>query len=252
MTAQRCDPNLLDHVKSFAGNMIDIQDKFFIIKDHLVNADETLLHCGKESCWTKKIEARFKSGGSVEVDSKAIGSLTSFVSASGIIWLLDLCLKLLESAATEGDLHLQNPVQDHEKMSENSPLSILAVESSSGLLHRCLWDITIQSFIDVVQKCSRTASQEIVLLTDNLGIHRQPKSILKALERDYYQIYYPPSCSHFIRPLDELLLASLKHQVDSISSSILQQHLFWENVMPNLQETVFEAVMEPFPIVFTV
>ncbi len=73
-------------------------------------------------------------------------------------------------------------------------------------------------------KFSCTASQEIVLLTDNLGIHQQPKSILKALERDYYQIYNPPSCSHFIRPLDELLLANLKHQVYSISSSILQQH----------------------------
>jgi hypothetical protein len=91
MTVQRCDPNLLDHVKSFAGNMIDIQDKFLIIRDHLVNADETLPHCGKESCWTKRIEPRFKSGGSVEVDSKAVGSLTLFVSASRIIWLLVLC-----------------------------------------------------------------------------------------------------------------------------------------------------------------
>jgi hypothetical protein len=84
--------------------MIDIQDKFFIVKDHLVNGDETLLHCGKESCWTKKIEARLKIGGSVEVDSKAVGSLTPFISASGIIWLLVLCLKLLKSTETEGDL----------------------------------------------------------------------------------------------------------------------------------------------------
>jgi hypothetical protein len=102
--------SLLNDINSFScgqshgeisppGSKIDIQDKFFI-KDHMVNADETLLHCGKESCWTKKIEPRFKSGGSVEVDSKAIGSLTSFVSASGIIWLLDLCLKLLEQRET--------------------------------------------------------------------------------------------------------------------------------------------------------
>jgi hypothetical protein len=34
-----------------------------------------------------------------------------------------------------------------------------------------------------VRKCSCTASKEIALLTDNLGIHQQPKSILKALER---------------------------------------------------------------------
>ncbi len=54
---------------------------------------------------------------------KAVGSLTPFVYASGIIWLLVLCLKVLESAATEGDLHLQIPVQDHGKMSENSPYS---------------------------------------------------------------------------------------------------------------------------------
>jgi hypothetical protein len=252
MTVQRCDPNSLDHVKSFVGNMIDIQDKFFISKDHLVNADETLLQGGKESCRTKRIEARFKSGGSVDIDSKAVGSLTPFVSASGIVWLLVLCLKLPKSTAREGDLHLQIPVQDHEKRSENSPLSILVVGSSSGLLSSHLWDIAIQSFIDIVRKCSCTPSKEIVLLTDNLGIHRQPKSILKALERDCYQLYFPPNCSHFIQPLDDLLFANLKCQVYSITSSILQQHLFWENAMPNLQETVFEAVMESFPIVFTV
>jgi len=252
MTTQRCDPNSLDHVKSFIGNMIDIQDKFFICKDHLVNADETLLHGGKESCQAKRIEARFKSGGSVGVDSKAVGSLTPFVSASGVVWLLVLCLKLPKSTTKDGDLHLQIPVQDHEKRSENSPLSILVVGSSSGLLTSGLWDIAIQSFIDVVRKCSHTPSKEIVLLTDNLGIHQQPKSVLKALERDCYQLYFPPNCSHFIQPLDDLLFANLKRQVYSISSSILQQHLFWENRMPNLQETVFEAVMESFPIVFTV
>ncbi len=50
----------------------------------------------------------------------ALSLSTLFVPASGIIWLLALCLKVLESVAKEGKLHLQIPFQEHEKMSENS------------------------------------------------------------------------------------------------------------------------------------
>ncbi len=251
MTAQRCDPNSLDHVKCFISNMAEIQNMYFISKDHLVNADETLLHGTKDSCRVKRIEAKSKSGGSVDVDSNAVGSLTPFVSASGLVWLLVLCLKLPKSTTRDGDLNLYIPVSNRKKRSDNSPMSILVLGSSSGLLTSALWDVAIQAFIDVVRKCSSTPLKEIVLLTDNLGIHRQPDSIKKALERDCYQIYFPPNCSHFIQPLDDILFANLKRQIYSISSSILLQHLFWDITAPNLQEIVIDAVMELFPIVFT-
>ena len=120
ITAQRCDPNSLDHVKYFINNIVEIQNKYFISKDHLVNADETLLHGTKESCHTKWIKAKAKSGGSAEVDSNAVGSLTPFVSASGLVWLLVLCLKLPKSTSRDGDLCLHIPVSNRKKRSENS------------------------------------------------------------------------------------------------------------------------------------
>ena len=71
MTAQRYDPNSLDHVKYFISNIVEIQNKYFISKNHLLNIDETFLHETKESCHTKWIEAKAKS---VEVDSNAVNS----------------------------------------------------------------------------------------------------------------------------------------------------------------------------------
>ena len=120
MTAQRCDPNSLDHVKYFINNIVETQNKYFISKDHLVNANKTFLHGTKESCCTKWIEAKVKSNGSVEVDSNAVGSLTTFVSASGFVWLLVLCLKLPKSTTRDGDLCLHIPVSNCKKRSENS------------------------------------------------------------------------------------------------------------------------------------
>ena len=158
---------------------------------------------------------------------------------------------LLNAVRMSMELCLQIPVCDREKRS-NSPLSILVLGSSSGLLTSALWDIAVQLFIDVVQNCSNYPSKEIILLTDNLGIHRQPDSILKALQRDCYQLYFPPNCSHFIQPLDNLLFASLKHQIDSISSSLFHQHHLWEVTAPNHQEIIVDAIMQLFPSVFTI
>ena len=137
------------------------------------------------------------------------------------------------------------------KKEVRTPMSILVLGSSSGLLTCALWDVAIQAFFNVVQKCLSIPSKEIVLLTDNLGIHCQLDSIKKALESDYYQIYFLPNCSHFIQPLDDILFANLKHQAYSISSSILHQHFFWDATTLNLQKIVIDAVMESFPIVFT-
>ena len=129
---------------------MEIQNKYFISKDHLVNADETLLHGTKESCQTKWIEAKVKSGGSAEVDSNAVGSLTPFVSASGLVWLLVLCLKLPKSTSRDGDLCKHIPVSNHKKRSENSPMSILILGSSAGLPTGALLDVAIQAFIEDV------------------------------------------------------------------------------------------------------
>jgi len=251
MTKQQCDENSPANVKSFISNMLDMSTKYFISKDHLVNADETLLHGTKDSAKLKRIEARYESGGSVDVPSGAIGSLTPFVSASGIVWLLVISLKLPQSSKKGQDVQLYIPVSNHEKRSENSPFSILVLASSSGLLTSSLWDIAIQKFIEVIQTCSSSPLKEILLLTDNLGIHRQPKSIQKALEKGCFQFYFPPNCLHFIQPLDNLLFANLKRSIYSISTAILQQHLFWNERVSNVQEIIIDSVMESFPTVFT-
>jgi hypothetical protein len=110
----------------------------------------------------------------------------------------------------------------------------------------------VKQFIEIVRNSSSTPSKEILLLTDNLGIHRQPESICKALNRDCYQIYFPPNCSHFIQPLDNLLFANLKRQVYRISAGILNESLLWDEKTPSLQEIVIDAVQESFPSVFSV
>jgi len=127
----------------------------------------------------------------------------------------------------------------------------LILGSATGLLSSSLWDICINELNEVVCNCSNTPAKEIVLLTDNLGIHCQPESISDALNHDLYQIYFPPNCSHFVQPLDNILFAGLKRKIYKISSSLLCEALFWEKDTVNLQELILTAVLESFPTIFS-
>lgn len=246
-----CDESIRD-IEIFIENYKEILEKFPVNLDHLINADETLLRGAKDSCTIRRIEAQLKSGGSIPVDTKSIGSLTPFVSASGIVWLVVICLKLPKSSESRDELNVWIPSEQYQKRSDNSPLATLLLGSSSGLLNSYLWDIAVKRLIEVVRNCSITPSKEIILLTDNLGIHRQPSSICDALCHDLYQIYFPPNCSHFIQPLDNILFAGLKRKMYKISASILSQSMLWEGEAPNLQKLVLTSVAESFPSIFSI
>jgi hypothetical protein len=210
MPKNRIQEESIEDVNSFIKNYQEIQEQFPVNPDHLINADETLLRGAKDSCSIRRIEAQAKSGGSVAVDPKCIGSLTPFVSASGIVWLVVFCLKLPKTSENKEMLNIWIPAEQKQKRSENSPLSTLLLGSSSGLLNSYLWDIAVKRLIEIVCNCSSTPTKEIILLTDNLGIHRQPSSICDALLHDLYQIYFPLNCLHFIQPLDNILFGGLK------------------------------------------
>ena len=252
MGKQQINNQSLVDIEKFICNMKEITNKFYIQADHLVNADETLLHASKSFCNVERIEVVYKSGGSEVPPSMTVGSLTPFVSSSGVFWLLVFCFKIPRSNEKEGKLEIYIPLQGREKQSENSPFSILLLGSTSGLLNSSLWDISIQYFIKIIREISNFPQKEIVLLTDNLGIHCQPSSVANALKKGCYQIYFPPNSSHFIQPLDNLLFANLKQSVYHLCGLCHSQSMFWTGVAPSAQELVVDAVMECLPSVFSV
>jgi len=118
MNSKRCHEKCIDYTCVYIEDMKDIQERFKINNDHLVNADETWLRGGKDHCQITRIEARYKSGGSEKIDTNAsIELLTPFVSSSH---------------------------------------SILVLGSATGLLDSKLWNICITHFIRTVKKCSMT------------------------------------------------------------------------------------------------
>ena len=133
--------------------------------------------------------------------------MTPFVSAEGTTWLLVFCLKI-PRRKDDTPLSVYIPKEEKGWRSQNSPLGTLILGSSSGLLDSKLWEIALLKFIEIVRTCSLYPACKIVLILDNLGIHRQPCTIEKALKDSCYLVYLPPNTSHFTQPLDIILFSA--------------------------------------------
>ena len=252
MASSRTDSITLNHLETFMENFQEAMERYRPPLDHLVNADETILRAAKDGVKIARIESRAKSGGSETLSSKAsIGSLTPFVSASGTTWLLVYCLKI-PRRKDDSPFEVFVPSDSKEMRSLNSPLGVLILGSPSGLLNSALWDVALTKFIEIVRGSSKTPSREIVLISDNLGIHHQPESIKKALKRDCFQLFLPPNTSHFTQPLDNILFAGLKQRISKLSVEHFDASLFWSVRNREVREIVLEATLEAFPQIFTV
>jgi hypothetical protein len=224
-------------------------EKYHIVFDHFVNADETILRGKKDNCRVTRLESQYKKGGSENFDStSSIGSMTPFISALGTVWLVVFCLKLPKTQSrTPRTIHLFVPSEKREQQSQNSPLGFLLLGSASGLLDGNLWNIAMKCFIDIVRTKSTAPTKEIFLLTDNLEIHRQPSSILEALQNNCFQLYFPPNTSHFTQPLDNILFGNLKRSISKLTASTFDDESIWNQQHTQMKELVMQAIVESFP-----
>ena len=254
MASARTDPITIQHTETFLGVWEHIIDVYDPPADHIVNADESILRASKDGTSITRLESNQKNGGSDFLCGKeSVGSITPFVSASGTVWFVVFCLKVpvKDRGASDGTFSMYVPIEQRAKRSENTPHGFLICGTHSGLLNSYWWDQAVQRFIDIVRCSSLYPEKEIFLVTDNLGIHRQPASIKKAMQKQCYQVYFPPNCSHFIQPLDNLLFAGLKQTVRRFCSQIFDASLFWERKRNDLRELILEAVMATFPTIFS-
>ena len=247
MTKARNDPINITNAEAFLTVWQRNLEWYAVSSDHIINADESLLRVHKDGTEAVRYEARYKSGGSeCEISKKAIGSICPFVSAAGTVWLVVFCFKIPKKK-DDRPFTIYVPADTKSKRSENSPLGYLVFGTSSGLLNADLWDCAINKLIEIIHVCSATPDKEIILVTDNLGIHQQVASIKAALEKGLYQIFFPPNCSHWIQPLDHLLFAALQQAVRKLCSVKFVDASFWGNRKDDLQKLVLEACLEVFP-----
>ena len=95
MTKVTIDPINISNAEAFCYTWERYQETRQYPADHIINADETLLHVCKDGAQPECLEVKYKEGGSDFLDDAAsIGSMTLFVSAAGTIWLLVFCLKI--------------------------------------------------------------------------------------------------------------------------------------------------------------
>lgn len=171
MASNRTDPVIIEHTNEF----ITIWDTVLATHhnlplDLIINADETMLRATKDGTAIQRLESVHKKGGSEFLSSKeCVGSMTPFVSASGIVWLLVFCLKLPPNCRkNDGTFEMYVPLEERGSRAKNSPHSILICGTPSGLMNSYWWNQAIQKLITIVRQIS---SREIILVTDNLGIH---------------------------------------------------------------------------------
>src|SRR3990167_3522658 len=123
MTNARTDPINITNTQAYIDSWKAYQEFAQFPLDHIINADETLLHACKDGAKVERLEASYKKGGSEVLDnSQTIGSLTPFVSAAGTVWLLVYCLKMPTTKSTDGNkkIDIFVPLEERQRRSSNS------------------------------------------------------------------------------------------------------------------------------------
>jgi len=87
--------------------------------------------------------------------------------------------------------------------------------SSSGFVNGGIWDLMLSEFAQIWFNLE--PGLKAILLTDNLRFHQDVVPIEKARKLGVELFFLPPNTSHFTQPLDDLVFAVLRSQLESFA-----------------------------------
>lgn len=175
----------------------------------LFTLDESLLQMTNKSVEITRIKGRDSRGEPSDVRGELYGSMLNIISATGRHWMTVINVKSSDGSDGKADNFLYLPVQGRNSVSNNSAYKVILCRSESGLFGTKQFEDVMCEFMALCETHGLGDSMKIVL-SDNLGIHRNPSLTSFCLKKYLYQVAYTPNASSFMAPLDDLVYATFK------------------------------------------
>jgi hypothetical protein len=177
-----------------------------------VNYDETRLILnsnGKLQLKRLVSKTKNKPQSRLTVPTVHCGTFIPFVAANGSF----ICSYFVFSTKfnEEEQANVKMYVPTTLRFTRNSNFPTKVFWSDSGYVNHEIWDQIVDSFIEFW--VSQHPGLHCCLIGDNLGVHRALEPMKKAMDHQIFQTFFVPNTSHWSQPLDNLLFARLKQEI---------------------------------------
>jgi hypothetical protein len=174
------------------------------------SADETLLSIHLSSQSPVHVEAVGKvNHNHVVPTGMHYGSLLLFSNAAGHTPLVVIVLPQLEQSSTrkkDPEFFLPDLQPKPSKQ-----LTVLFAFTPSGRMVTSLFRAIMERFVGILQQRSPGVEQQLYL--DRLGAHLDAIMVRHAFDNGLHVCWYPPDCSEFLQPCDDVMFASFKREL---------------------------------------
>ena len=196
---KRAGPEVLDGAKAFCGELEKFLETHSFIPSAVFNYDETrITHRGGKMA-VKRVEASAKTrANAVATRKSTVASLLSFVSASGSVFMSVYVLKAKfgEASTAPVDFCLHDAPRTSRRCWPR-----FYCWTETGFFTGEAFEAVMAKFSD--EWATRNPGIPSILFGDQLGVHRQPDIIERALGKGVYLFFLPRNTSHITQPLDE-------------------------------------------------
>jgi hypothetical protein len=176
------------------------------------SADETLLSIHLSSQSPVRLEAVGKiNHNHVVPTGMHYGSMLLFSNAAGHTPLVVIILPQTEQYSSRQ----RTPefyLPDLQPKPSNQR-TVLFAFTPSGRMVTSLFRVIMERFVSILRERSPGVDQQIYL--DRLGAHLDPVMVRHAHENGLHVCWYPPDCSEFLQPCDDVMFATFKQVLAS-------------------------------------
>ena len=183
----------------------------------LCNCDETLINIVRNGKVDIELVPRGVRTGSGSPPPGLIGSMLCFVTASGDVPLVVFVMKKASNERGVRVPKLTDPIVGTKNARQRARwIRQHHFFSPTGYVSEQHFQSSLQLFADVMSSFSEyevpisSRPSPLLLLADNLKIHRTEATLSKAVELKIHLQMLSPNASHFLQPLDDVLFASFK------------------------------------------
>jgi hypothetical protein len=170
------------------------------------------------------------------------GTYIPFVSANGelIASYVILSMKFDENGETNAPLLLPSTFS----RTRNGPIPPVLFFNETGYLNTEIFHQILDHFIGV-WKISNSGLH-CCLLGDNLAVHRDLQIIHKSLKSGIFMTYFIAGTTHWSQPLDNLLFARLKQEINFEACHITLLQVFTDDTLFSLIDLIISAAQRAF------
>lgn len=222
MASNRTSNTTFDQSLMFSQVFQKVQKSFQeigrpISPQFLCNCDETLINIVRNGKVDIELVPRGVKTGSGSPPPGLLGSMLCFITAAGDVPLVVFIMKKAPNERGVRVPKLTAPIMATKNGRQRASwIRQHHFFSPTGYISEEQFQRSLQLFAEIMTSFSQhevsagTSPSPLLLLADNLKIHRTKETLLKAEQLKIHLQMLSPNASHFLQPLDDVLFASFK------------------------------------------